>query len=122
MTPRQKKEQPHESAREEDPSLDELARGNVIARPIVIVEQRDDGSQLHRVFIDELGPLGTEPKCFGFALSDLIDQIAWTYHKSTGREERDIRREIAKVMRYEDQRKDNDPNSGMRATFVPILN
>ena len=91
----------------EDQNLDIGER--IIYRPVIIVEALDENRLQYRLHLAELDPLGNESKLYGIVLSDLLDHIAAAYHQSTGRDERDIRYEILKVLRDEDRFKTDDP-------------
>jgi hypothetical protein len=96
----------------EDDSLTDIAGRTIIYRPIIIVEATDDGKQQYRLHLSELDPHTNEPKMFGIVLSDLLDHIAHAYHGQTGRDARDIRYDILKVLRDEDRFKEKDPARG----------
>lgn len=90
---------------------DEAGR-TILYRPVIIVEQTEDNKQLYRLHLTELDQMVNTPKLFGIVLSDLIDHLARAYADSTGRDVRDIRYEIVKVMRDEDRFKEKDPSRG----------
>lgn len=96
----------------EDDSLKDEADRTILYHPVIIVEQTEDNKQLYRLHLTELDQMANTPKLFGIVLSDLVDHIARAYHHSTGRDERDIRRDIVKVMRDEDRFKEKDPARG----------
>jgi Domain of unknown function (DUF5076) len=104
---------------EEDDNLKDIGGRTIIFRPIIIVEAIDGNRQQYRLHTSELDPLGNEPKLFGIVLSDLLDHIAAAYHRSTGRDERDVRYDILKVLRDEDRFKSNDPGRAkLRGTTI----
>jgi Domain of unknown function (DUF5076) len=109
---------------QEDDELKEAAGITIIYRPIIVIEQTDDNEQLYRLHLGEIDPLGNEPQLYGIILSDLLDHIAAAYHRTTGRDERDIRYDIMKVFKDEDRFKTNDPKrGGSRGTMQsPIVN
>lgn len=84
----------------------------VISRPLIIVEQTERNTQQYRVFLSEMGHLGSDPREFGIILSDLADHIARAYHNISGRDVKDIRAQLIKVMRDEDRFKEKDPKRG----------
>ena len=97
---------------QDDASLKDHAGRTILYRPIIIVEATDDNKQLYRLHLAELDPNGTEPKLYGIVLSDLLDHIAHAYWQTAGRDPRDLRAEIFKVMRDEDRFKEKDPTRG----------
>lgn len=109
---------------EEDAALAAEAARLVIQRPVVIIEHLASGSCQFRLFPNELDPLVNQPVLFGILLSDLIDHIAHLYCGTTGRDERALREEIAKVMRDESRFKDKDPSRSQSrgATVWPAKN
>jgi hypothetical protein len=74
-----------------------------IANPLFLAEIRDDSVKFHIRIADH--PI----ELFGVAISDLIDHIANAFHQSTGRDVRDVRAKIVKVLRDEDRFKEKDP-------------
>lgn len=96
----------------ENPDLKDEAGRTILYRPVIIVEQTEDNKQLYRLHVTEIDPMANEPKLFGLVLSDLIDHLARAYADATGRDARDIRAEIVKVMRDEDRFKEKDPSRG----------
>lgn len=79
-----------------------------INEPIAIVH-KIDGGEGYIVMLPTLDPNMNDPRRFGIMLSDLLDHIAAAYQHVTGRDQRDIRDYIAKVMRDEDRFKAKDP-------------
>lgn len=96
----------------ENPDLKDEAGRTILYRPVIIVEQTEDNKQLYRLHLTELDPMANEPIRFGIVLSDLIDHLARAYSDATGRDARDIRQQIVKVMRDEDRFKEKDPARG----------
>jgi len=92
----------------------------ILYHPIIIVERTDDDKQLFRLHITELDPMANDPIKFGIIMSDLIDHLAAAYHDTTGRDLRDIRAQIVKVMRDEDRFKEKDPKRG-QLTGITIM-
>ena len=74
-----------------------------IIDPLFVGEMDGDSTKFH-IHIEDR-PL----ELFGIAISDLIDHIAEAYHQTTGRDSRDIRARIVKVLRDEDKFKEKDP-------------
>lgn len=97
---------------------------NFIERPIIIVHNIGGGRQGYILNLTELDPALNEPGAYGIVLSDLLDHIAAAYYRTTGRDERDIRAQIAKVMKDEDCFKEKDPSRGRMkgATIMPPKN
>jgi len=75
----------------------------VINNPLFVGEIDGDSTKFHIHINDR--PL----ELFGVALSDLIDHIADAYHQTTGRDIRDIRSTLVKVLRDEDRFKEKNP-------------
>jgi hypothetical protein len=78
--------------------------------PIIIVHQIEDGSLR---YVISLGPIDEnldDPRVAGVLLSDLLDHLAASYKGTTGRDQRDLRAAIFKVMRDEDRFKEKDPS------------
>jgi hypothetical protein len=107
----------------EDDNLNAAGR-TILFRPIIIVEALDENRQQYRLHLDELDRMMTQPKLYGIILSDLLDHIAAAYARQTGRDQRDVRYEILKVLRDEDRFKDKDPTrGGLRGkTIMPPRN
>lgn len=84
----------------------------VISRPLIIVEATERGTQKYHVFLSHLDQFGSDTRAFGIILSDLADHIAMAYHQSTGRDVKDIKAELVKIMRDEDRFKERDPKRG----------
>lgn len=107
-----------------DDSLKDFADRPIVERPVIIVEMTDDGKQQVRILIGELDQQTNDPRLFGILMSDLLDHIAAGYHHCTGRDERDVRAELVKVMRDEDRFKEKDPTRGKLtgATVMPRRN
>ncbi len=95
-----------------DPTLRGSPQQKILQRPIVIVEQMDNGSQQYFIHANELDPNMTRPEMFGILLSDLLDHIVASYRVATGRDERALRDSIFKVMKDENRFKDADPSRG----------
>ena len=91
-----------------------------IEQPIVIIEKTDDGKILYRIFLTGLDAAVDNPTIAGIMLSDLVDHLAHAYHDVTGRDVRDIRNHVLKVMHDEDRFKVKDPTRGglARAIFM----
>lgn len=103
----------------EDDSLKDVIGRTILYRPIIIVEAIDDEKLQYRLHLTELDPMMNEPKLYGLILSDLLDHIAAAYGQSAGRDPRDVRYEIFKVMRDEDRFKEKDPSrGGLRGTTI----
>lgn len=96
----------------EDESMKDFAGRTILYHPVIIVEKQDDGKLLYRLHLSELDEHMMQPKLFGIVLSDLLDHIAAAYHQQSGRDSRDIRYEVLKVLRDEDRFKDKDPSRG----------
>lgn len=102
----------------ENEELKDHAGRTILYRPVIIVEQTEDSKQLYRLHLTELDPMGNTPELFGIVISDLLDHLAQAYHQSTGRDPRDIRYKILKVMRDEDRFKEKDPTRGNLAGMM----
>jgi hypothetical protein len=93
---------------EYDPSLKEDDKPRLITDPVVLVEQGKDGEALrftlHPEFFAHNNAAG-----WGVLLSDLIDHIAYMGATMNGRDVRDVRAAIVKVLRDEDRFKEKDP-------------
>jgi len=92
--------------------------------PIIIVHGLEGNRQQYILHLENLDQMMQEPKLFGIVLSDLLDHIAAAYNRSNGRDERDIRDTIMRVMRDESRFKDKDPRRGnmLGATIRPKAN
>jgi len=110
----------------DDPELlDEIGSGpKQIHRPIIVIHAHETGKQEYLLHLTELDKMMNDPRVWGIVLSDLVDHIASAYVQQTGRDERDIRETITRVMRDESRFKDKDPSRGrMRgATLMPKAN
>jgi hypothetical protein len=73
-----------------------------IHNPIFIAELEGDYNKF-------IIPGPHDPILYGVAISDLLDHLAAAVHDMTGRDSRDIREQILKVMRDEDRFKEKDP-------------
>jgi hypothetical protein len=93
-----------------DISLKDIADKRIVHRPIIIVEALEGEQQQYFLCLEELDSMLNEPRLFGIMVSDLIDHIAGAYHQVSGRDVRDIRRDIVKTLRDEDRFKENDPS------------
>jgi hypothetical protein len=86
--------------------------------PIILVHQKEEGIGF-AIDLANLDPTSNNPTLFGILLSDLLDHITHAYHLTTGRDERDIRASITKVMRDEDRFKEKDPGRcGMKGAMI----
>jgi hypothetical protein len=94
----------------EDESLKDIAGRTILYRPIIIIEAIDGGRQQYRLHLSELDAHMNEPATYGVLLSDLLDHIAAAYRGATGRDERDLRAQIMKVLQDENRFKDKDPS------------
>lgn len=79
----------------------------VIHQPMLIIEKSGDGKYQYRVFLTE-----EDPRSYGIILSDLADHITKAICQFTGRDPRDVREGLLKVMRDEDRFKSKDPSRG----------
>jgi hypothetical protein len=95
-----------------DPNLKEDFKPRLLVDPLIIVEQTDDGS--HRIIIspERMNEKENNAAGWGVLMSDLIDHIAHMGATLSGRDARDVRAAIVKVMRDEDRFKEKDPNRG----------
>jgi hypothetical protein len=66
----------------------------IIFRPLIIIEMTDDNEPLYRLHLQEVDEHMNRPEMFGIVLSDLLDHLAHAFHRVTGRDQRDIRRDI----------------------------
>jgi hypothetical protein len=97
----------------QDKSLAEHVTGRIeIHRPVVVIDMDDDGRYLYRLHISEADPQTNNPIIFGIILSDLVDHLAMAYHDLTGRDVRDVRAQLFKVMRDEERFKQKNPSRG----------
>lgn len=93
----------------EDESLKDHLDRTIIYRPVIIVERIEDQKLIYRLHLTEVDEMANDPRVFGIVLSDLVDHLARAYHDSTGRDARDVRAEIIKIMHDEDRFKEKDP-------------
>ena len=99
----------------------------IIDEPVLVVHNvQTNGKKVQQylLHLSTLDPLMQEPKLWGILLSDLCDHIADAYHRTTGRDVRDLRATIMKVMRDEDRFKQADPARGgqIGAMVLPKAN
>ena len=94
----------------DDDALERPTSG-YIREPVIIVFKPDDGSNSIQYIIDisAVDEQTADPRIFGILMSDLLDHIANAYRSITGRDTRDIRQHIFKVMRDEERFKEKDP-------------
>jgi hypothetical protein len=92
-----------------------------IKNPAMIVHKQDDGKLGFVVAVPVLDEAMDDPRYFGVALSDLLDHVASAYSAVTGRDQRDVRRQLFKTMQDEERFKEKDPKrgSGIGATIWP---
>jgi hypothetical protein len=95
----------------DDDTLERPTSGYV-EEPAIIVHRTDDGKFGYIIQPTIVDNLGNKPSLFGILMSDLLDHIAAAYKGISGRDERDIRAQIFKVMRDEDRFKEKDPTRG----------
>lgn len=100
------------SERIKDDDTLERPTSGYIEEPLVIVHQIEGGRFGYIINSSPADERGDNPAVFGVVLSDLLDHIAAHYHNITGRDERDIRAHIFKVMKDEDRFKEKDPSRG----------
>jgi len=93
---------------QQDDTLKDIADQTILYRPIIIVEAIEGDQQQYMLHLTELDPMLKQPKLFGILLSDLVDHIAAAYHQTTGRDQRDVRRDILTTLRDEDRFKEKD--------------
>jgi hypothetical protein len=64
------------------------------------------------------------PAVYGIIISDLIDHLAASYASTTGRDAKDVRAQLHKVVRDEERFKEKDParGRGRGATIFPKRN
>jgi hypothetical protein len=94
-----------------DDTLEEPTNG-YIENPAIIVHRADNGEYRYIIGVGVADESADDPTLFGIMMSDLLDHIAAAYHGTTGRDERDIRAQLFKVMRDEDRFKEKDPTRG----------
>ena len=63
----------------DDHNLSDPGDERVLERPVIIVEQLNDGNLRYLIFPEELDSGLNSPESFGVLLSDLLDHIASTY-------------------------------------------
>ena len=80
--------------------------------PLIIVHQIEDGSLRYVISLGPIDKTMDDPRVAGVLLSDLLDHLAAAYQATTGRDQRDVRAAIFKVMRDEDRFKEKDPTRG----------
>ena len=80
--------------------------------PLIIVHQIEDGSLRYVISLGPIDKTMDDPRVAGVLLSDLLDHLAAAYQATTGRDQRDVRAAIVKVMRDEDRYKEKDPMRG----------
>ncbi len=83
-----------------------------IRDPIIVVHQADDESIRYLISLGGIDKNLDDPRPVGIVMSDLLDHLAAAYQKTTGRDQRDVRAAIVKVMRDEDRFKEKDPTRG----------
>jgi hypothetical protein len=83
-----------------------------IRNPIIVVYKTDDGGVRYLISFGDINENMDDPRVAGVLLSDLLDHIAAAYQATTGRDQRDLRAAISKVMRDEDRFKEKDPSRG----------
>jgi|SRR5262245_41070864 len=93
-----------------------------IDNPLIIIH--DDGKKNYQFIINvtNMKRTGDDLCVFaGILMSDLIDHIAFAFRGHLGRDERDIRSVIFKVMKDEDRFKQKDPSraSAFGKFFTP---
>ena len=84
---------------EDDPSL---------KAPVLVVGCDEDGVCV-LLYPKALDPAMNSPVVFGVILSDVIDHIGKYFSAMTGRDERDVRKTVMKVLRDENRFKEKDP-------------
>ena len=84
----------------------------IIRDPIIVVHRSDGESIRFVLMLNEIDKNLDDPRTVGILLSDLLDHVATLYHKASGRDPRDVRSAIFKVMRDEDRFKEKDPTRG----------
>ena len=87
----------------------------LIRNPIIIVHKADDGKLHYLLSFADVDAGMDDPRIAGIILSDILDHMAAAYAATTGRDQRDLRAAIAKVMRDEDRFKEKDPERGRQA-------
>jgi hypothetical protein len=98
---------------------------NFFAHPVVIVHKVEEPAVLGYVIsLAEIDENMDTPAVAGIMLSDLLDHLAKAYAAASGRDQRDVRAAIFKVMRDEDRFKEKDPTRGGQrgATMWPKRN
>src|SRR5215831_1158001 len=85
--------------KEKDKEMKAIALNN----PLFIADMVDEDTVMFHVLHAD-----RDYRDFGMAISDLIDHIANAYHQTTGRDFRDVRASIMKVVRDEDRFKKKD--------------
>ena len=107
----------------DDDSIEPLPFGEMvkIEDPMIIVHKVPSGDV--RFVIDVTG-LGDDLRYAGILMTDLIDHIAHAYRDHLGRDERDIREAIYRVMKDEERFKQKDPARGdpIGKVFKPRTN
>jgi hypothetical protein len=83
-----------------------------IRDPVIIVHQDQDRKLRYLLQFAVVDEGMGDPRFAGVILSDLLDHAAAAYAATTGRDQRDVRAVIAKVMRDEDKFKEKDPSRG----------
>jgi hypothetical protein len=76
--------------------------------PVVIVTKEPDAS--FKIYVMHIPD---EPIILGILLSDIADHFAAAYAGYTGRDQRDVRTQLVKIMRDEDRFKQKDPKRGV---------
>ena len=79
--------------------------------PLFVADMTEEGDDpiFHVHLMDQGGRL-RDYRMFGIVISDLLDHIANAYQHAIGRDLRDIRADIMKVLRDEDRFKKKDPS------------
>jgi hypothetical protein len=77
--------------------------------PLFVADMDEEGDDpIFHVHLMDQGSRLRDYRMFGIVISDLLDHIANAYHHTIGRDLRDIRADIVKVLRDEDRFKKKD--------------
>jgi hypothetical protein len=95
-----------------DPSLKDDFEPRLLVDPLVIVEWTDDDRYRITLSPERMNERANSSVGWGILVSDLIDHIAHIGAQLSGRDARDVRAAIMKVVRDEDRFKKKDPDRG----------
>ena len=89
--------------------------------PAIVVHKVEDGKVGFAICTQVFDAGMDQPTIYGIIISDLIDHLAASYAATTGRDAKDVRAHLHKVVRDEERFKEKDPTRGRGrgATIFP---